>query len=71
MGQEQLVNVIIIASNYYDYLHIYKGELTPIDFKILENMRQVQKRKREGSELRKALSSEKQFKKAGTLTWQK
>lgn len=42
-----------------------KGELTPIDFKILENMRQVQKRKREGPELRKALSSEKQFKK----TW--
>lgn len=48
-----------------------KGELTPIDFKILENMRQVQKRKREGSELRKALSSEKQLKKPGTLTWQK
>lgn len=45
MGQEQLVNVIIIASNYYDYLYMYKIELTPIDFKILENMRQVQNRK--------------------------
>lgn len=48
MGQEQLVNVIIIASNYYDYLHIYKGELTPIDFKILENMRRVKRGKKRG-----------------------
>lgn len=49
MYQKKLANIITKVSHYYDYLHMYKVQLSPADsMENLEYMQQVQKGKRQG-----------------------
>lgn len=52
MDQKQLVNVIIIASNYYHYLHMYKVQFSPFIRRRTWNIWDRCRKGREGAGMR-------------------